>query len=132
MFESSGASHHNGLQIGCNVLELLMDKSSIKSISFNRVFKILFVASETSLPNSQGGMENCMAGMKQFACAHRTNSSFEGPPAYALPPIISGKHKGYPTMEDVNKCGIKLRNPFEVVQELNVSPILVHTPEFVE
>jgi hypothetical protein len=35
-------------------------------------------------------------------------------------------------MEDVNKCGIKLRNPFEVVQELNVSPILVHTPEFVE
>ena len=68
--------------------------------------------SATSAPASQGAMENCIAGINAFACAHRTKSSRSGRlPKYAFPPIMSGKQNGYPITADVSKVGMIDRSP---------------------
>mmetsp|Transcript_10715 Transcript_10715/g.49304 ORF Transcript_10715/g.49304 Transcript_10715/m.49304 type:complete len:260 (-) Transcript_10715:2181-2960(-) len=126
VFSSSGASHHIGLHMGSSECAAASVKFTNVSTTFSRISRDFLVRSAASAPTSHGANENCSAGIKAFACAHRTISSRSGNfPKYALPPIMSGRQNGYPVIPLVSSVGMMDRRPLPVPQSLNLSPIRV-------
>mmetsp|Transcript_16404 Transcript_16404/g.55838 ORF Transcript_16404/g.55838 Transcript_16404/m.55838 type:complete len:214 (+) Transcript_16404:96-737(+) len=123
---SWGSSHHRGLQMGSSSAHAsracCMSVSSTCSLTPSAALHSACASAE----KSHGARLNWIAGISALACAHRTSSSLSGlRPKYALPPIMSGRQKGYPSRPEVSRVGMSDCRPLPTPHSLNRSPILV-------